>query len=173
MQLADYARPFLHLPTPDPESTMQWMARETQLAQQDPNLRLFAEKLVTGVFPHDYLSEYAAVLNWVRTHIRYSRDPVTIEQVKTPQAVLETETGDCDDLSCCIGSLLGTLGAKIRFVAGAFALDGNGRPSLTHVWCEAWEPNIKAWVVLDPVPGRRVGQMLGKLISAKMIMALE
>lgn len=94
-QLADYARPHLHISTADPESTMRWMARETQLAQEDASLRLFAEKLVTGLFPHDYLSEYAAVLNWVRMHIRYSRDPVTIEQVKTPRAALETETGDC------------------------------------------------------------------------------
>lgn len=172
-QLADYARPHVHLASVDPESTMRWMARETQIAQQDTSLRLFAEKLVVGVFPHDYLSEYAAVLNWVRLHIRYTRDPVTIEQVKTPAAVLETESGDCDDLSTCIGSLLGTLGAKIRYVAGAFAHDADGQPALTHVWCEAWEPNIKAWVVLDPVPGRRVGQMLNKLISAKMIMALE
>lgn len=152
---------------------MLWMARETQLAQEDASLRLFSEKLITGLFPHDYLSEYAAVFNWVRMHIRYSRDPVTIEQVKTPQAVLETETGDCDDMSVLLGSLLGTLGAKIRYVAGAFTNNSDGTPALTHVWCEAWEPNIKGWVVLDPVPGRRVGQMLGKLISAKMIMALE
>ena len=152
---------------------MLWMARETQLAQEDASLRLFAETLVTGLFPHDYLSEYAAVLNWVRLHIRYVRDPVTIEQVKTPRAVLETEGSDCDDMSVLIGSLLGTLGAKIRYVAGAFTNNSDGTPALTHVWCEAWEPNIKGWVVLDPVPGRRVGQMLGKLISAKMIMALE
>lgn len=166
--LSDYARPHLHVPSPDPEMTLQWMARETQLAQQDPSLRLFAEKLVTGVFPHDYLSEYVAVANWVRTHIRYSRDPITIEQLKTPQAVLETETGDCDDLAILVGSLVGTLGAKVRFVAGGFAVN-----SLSHVWCEAWEPNIKAWVVLDPVPGRRVGQMLGRLVETKMILALE
>lgn len=158
----------MHVSDPNPEMTLQWMARQTQIAQQDASLRLFAETLIRGVFPHDYLSEYAAVNNWVRMHIRYSRDPITIEQVKTPQAVLETETADCDCMCVLIGSLVGTLGAKVRFVAGGFASG-----SLSHVWCEAWEPNIKAFVVLDPVPGRRVGQMLGRLVDTKMIMALE
>lgn len=93
--LEDFARPTMHLPAPSPQETLAWMARETRLGLEDVEIRLFAEQLVQELWPHDYLSEYAALLNWVRTHIRYSRDPIIIEQVKTPRAVLETKTGDC------------------------------------------------------------------------------
>lgn len=170
--LAGYARPTAYITPPDAETTLHLMVRVTREALLDARLRMFAEGLVRNVFPHDYLSEYAAVLNWVRTHIRYSRDPMTIEQVKTPQVVLESETGDCDDASVLVGTLVGQLGAAVRYVAGAFKRDGNGRPVLSHVWCEAFDPTAKAWVILDPVPGRNVASMTRKLIDAVIVNAI-
>lgn len=172
-QLGDLARPTLHLPAPDPKTTLEWMVRATQIGMEDTTVRLFAEKLVQGVFPHDYLSEYAAVLQWVRTHIRYTRDPTTIEQVKTARVVLETESADCDDHSILIATLLGSLGARVRFVAGAFARTDAGRPVWSHVWAEAFDPASKAWVILDPVPGRRVAQMKDRLVDAMVMMAVD
>jgi len=133
-------------------------------AQSDPRLREVAESIVAGLLPHDYVSEYAALLNWVRRHIRYSRDPVTVEQVKTPQATLETGTGDCDDLAVLLAALVGQIGGQSRFVAGAFKRH-RGHAVLSHVWCEAFEPTCGAWIALDPVPGRMVHQMLGTTIE--------
>lgn len=170
--LSGLARPAMHLAAPDPRTTLDWMVRLTQDGQKDVELRLFTEKLCRHIFPHDYLSEYAAILNWVRTHIRYSRDPVTIEQVKTPRAIVETETGDCDDMTVLIGTLVGIMGGKARYVAGAFVRGADGRPTFSHVWCEAWEPNAKAWVVLDPVPGRRVHEMLNRMIDSIAALAV-
>jgi len=167
--LAGYSRPTLQLPAPDPRTTLTWMRHLTLFGLEDVKLRLFAEELVAKLAPHDYLSEYAAVLNWVRTNIRYSRDPSVVEQLKTPQVVIETGTGDCDEMSIVIGTLVASLGARVRYVAGAFKRDGNGRPSLSHVWCEALDPNAQAWVVLDPVPGRNVAGMLTRLIDSTSI----
>jgi transglutaminase-like putative cysteine protease len=138
------------------------MAKFIERGQYDYRLREFAEKLVADLWPHDYLSEYAAVLNWVRANVRYSRDPRSIEQVKTPSVVLETKTGDCDDMSVLVGTLVGLLGGKVRLVAASFKVNG----PLAHVWLEAWEPSSGAWVVLDPVPGRKVDQMLGRIKGA-------
>lgn len=135
------------------------MAKLANAAQFDVAIRSLTEGIVKGLFPHDYLSEYVAILCWIRTHIRYVRDPVTIEQVKTPRAVIETEAADCDEMGVLAAAMVGTIGGKSRFVAGSFP--GNG--SLTHVWAEAWDPGSKAWVILDPVPGRRVGQMVGRI----------
>jgi transglutaminase-like putative cysteine protease len=147
------------------------MARETRLGLEDVEVRLFAEQLVRELWPHDYLSEYAALLNWVRTHIRYVRDPIIIEQVKTPRAVLETGTGDCDDLCVVLGTLVGTLGGRARYVAGAFKRDPDGGPNYSHVWCEAFDPASKAWVVLDPVPGRNVASMLRRILDTIIVEA--
>lgn len=170
--LAGFTRPSQHLAAPDPKSTLEWMVKLARQGIDDSRLRLFVEQLVRYVFPHDYLSEYAAILNWVRMHIRYSRDPTDIEQLKTPQAVFETETGDCDDQSILIAAFCAQLGAKVRFVAGAFKRE-HGQPAWSHVWCEAYDPTSKAWVVLDPVPGRRVAQMINRLVDSMAAVVAE
>lgn len=167
--LGTYARPNRHLPAPTPEQTLRWMAEFIRQGQYDHRLREFVEREIVGeLFPHDYLSEYAAILNWVRGNIRYMRDPRTVEQVKTPAVVLETRTGDCDDMSVLIGALVGLVGGQVRLVAGGLANAGrvaSGRPILSHVWLEAFDPTSKSWVVLDPVPGRKVHQMLKRMTN--------
>jgi transglutaminase-like putative cysteine protease len=135
------------------------MARFARSGEANPQLRELAERITRNVFAHDYLSEYTAILNWVRTHIRYSRDPRTIEQLKQPHVVVQTRTGDCDDMSILIAALVAQMGGHVRFVAGAF----KGKRSYSHVWCEAYDPTSKTWVVLDPVPGRKVHRMIGRL----------
>jgi len=170
--LAGFAKPTAYISPPDAETTLRLMVQVTREALLDTRLRMFAEGLIRGLFAHDYLSEYAACLNWVRTHIRYSRDPMTIEQVKTPQVVMESETGDCDDLCTLIGTLVGQLGAKVRYVAGAFKRDAQGNPVLSHVWCEAFEPTAQVWVILDSVPGRNVATMVRKLVDAVVVDAI-
>ena len=149
------------------------MVKLTRQAQFDQPLRGFAEKLVVKLFPHDYLSEYAALLNWTRTNVRYVRDPRMVEQVKGARAVYETRTADCDCMTVFIGSLAGMLGARVRYVAGAFKHGNDGDPVLSHVWCEVYDPMSKAWVILDPVPGRRVGKMINKLVHVKTASAVE
>jgi transglutaminase-like putative cysteine protease len=147
------------------------MVRATRLGFEDVQIRMFAEGLVQNLWPHDYLSEYAAILNWVRSHVRYVRDPAIIEQVKTPQVVLETKTGDCDDQCVLLGTLVGTLGGRVRYVAGAFKKNPDGSPNFAHVWCEVYDPASKAWVVLDPVPGRNVASMLRRLLDTIIVEA--
>ena len=171
--LAGFKRQTQHLPPPSPQQTLDWMVKLTKKAQFDQPLRGFAEKLVLKVFPHDYLSEYAAILNWTRANIRYVRDPRMVEQVKTARAVYETRTGDCDCMTMFAGALAGMLGARVRYVAGAFKNGPSGSPQLSHVWCEVYDPSSKAWVILDPVPGRRVGKMINKLIHVVKRTAVE
>lgn len=139
---------------------MAAMSKLANEAQFDVAIRHLTEQIVRGIFPHDYLSEYVAILCWIRTNIRYVRDPVTIEQVKTPRAVIETESADCDEMGTLAAAMVGTIGGKSRFVAATF----NAHKTLSHVWAEAYDPGSKAWVILDPVPGRRVGQMVGRIV---------
>jgi len=139
---------------------MAAMAKLANEAQMDVAIRGLTERIVKGLFGHDYLSEYMAILCWIRANIRYIRDPVTVEQVKTPRAIIETESADCDEMGCLAAAMVGTIGGKSRFVAASFKSG-----PLTHVWAEAYEPNSKAWIILDPVPGRRVGQMVGRIVN--------
>lgn len=163
--LAGFYRPNQMLPPPSPYETMRKMAQAVVKSQFDTELRLSTERLVQNIFPHDYLSEYAAVLNWIRMNIRYLRDPRAIEQIKSPRAVVETGNGDCDDMTVLAAAMTAAIGAQVRFVAGAFQRK-DGRPVLAHVWAEVYDPASRAWVILDPVPGRNVGAMVKRLIHA-------
>lgn len=169
MHLGSLNRPNQLLPPPTPKQTMAAMSKLANQAQFDVAIRALAEKIVKGLFPHDYLSEYVAILCWIRNHIRYVRDPVTIEQVKTARAIIETESADCDEMGVLAASLVGAIGGKSRFVAATF---NNSNP-LTHVWAEAWDPGSKAWIILDPVPGRRVGQMVGRIVRTMIHPGVE
>lgn len=161
------------MPSPTPVQTLRLMARLANEAQLDPQLRLLWERICKGVRQKDYISEFAAVLNWVRQNIRYSRDPRTIEQVRTPQAVVRDRTGDCDDMACLIATLVGLGGGISRYCAGAFQRGPDGQPALAHVWAEALDDKNGAWIVLDPVPERRVHQMLGQAIQVITHPAVE
>lgn len=171
--LSALGRPVIDLPAPSPEDTLVYMRQLARAAQEDVRLRMLAEKIVANVFQRDYISEYAAVLNWVRKNIRYARDPRTIEQVATPASTISRGTGDCDDMAVLIASLVSVLGGATRFTAGAFKHDPEGRPVLAHVWCEALDPNSNQWIVLDPVPGRSVDRMLGGLIHTIQAPAID
>ena len=176
-RLGAYARPTSHLPAPTPQETMQWMGRLIRQGQYDQRIRELVEReVIPQVFPHDYLSEYVACLNWVRANVRYTRDPRSIEQLKTPAVVLETRSADCDDMAILLGAMVGQIGAGVRLCAGGFKgapLSGDGGPILSHVWLEAYDPSSKSWVVLDPVPGRKVHQMLGKLARVERLEVLS
>jgi len=175
--LGNYSRPTQHLPAPSPLDTLRWMAKFVQKGQYDQRVRGLVEEIVRDLWPHDYLSEYAACLNWARANIRYSRDPRTIEQVKDAATTIDTKTGDCDDMAVVIGTMVGTIGAQVRLVAGAFGHSPkhpeNGLPLLSHVWVEAFDPNSGAWVVLDPVPGRKVDQMVSRLARVVVVEVLR
>lgn len=154
-----------HHDNPTALDTMRYMKRFALQGEEAPEVRVVAEGIVAELMGRDYVSEYVAVLNWVRQHIRYTRDPRTIEQVRSPQVTLARRQGDCDDMATLIAALVAQLGGSTRFVAAAF---GPGR-ALAHVWAEAFDPASKQWVVLDPVPGKRVNNMLGAVHTRVML----
>ena len=157
MRLADFDRPFVALSGPSTGRTLAVMVRLARAAQARLDLRRFALSRVARVTPRDGLGELASLYYWVLCHVRYVRDGRTVEEVGSPEAVLENGQGDCDDMAVLLASLAGHLGYRSRFVAVGFA----GRPA-SHVFVEVFEPVSRRWVVLDPVPGRRTADMLGR-----------
>ena len=62
-------------------------------------------------------AQMTALQHFVRDCVRYVRDPVGREMVQTPERTLQIGTGDCDDKSVLLASLLGSVGFVTRFVA--------------------------------------------------------
>jgi transglutaminase-like putative cysteine protease len=164
MRLSSFEKPFANLAEPPTvENTMEAMRGVAIKAQLDYGLRRLAEEIVREVQPRDPLSELAAIYYWVLSHVRYTRDPSIVEQVKTPRATIEDGVGDCDCMATLLGALAMTLGYQVRFVAASY--DGSGEPS--HVWVEA--ETKSGWFALDPVPGRRGARALSTATATNIV----
>lgn len=110
--------------------TLQTVASMIQIAQSESAteaVRMAAEDAVRGVTPRNYRAEARAVERWVRDHIRYTRDGLRVETLKTPLRMLNEirrygkTCADCDDSSILTAALLLAIGH-----APAFEVVGRG-----------------------------------------------
>ncbi len=130
------------------------IARLNQLGDvfsRDPRIRLFAETLLHGgMRDNDQPAQAEAVLNFVKTHVRYVRDPQGGEYIYTPEAMIRNiqangfALGDCDDHVLLLNSLLGSLG----FAAQAAGVKLWGSDRYNHVISRVAINGY--WTLLDP-----------------------
>jgi transglutaminase-like putative cysteine protease len=140
------------------------MRRLALAAQTEWPLRRLVERICRGLTPKAYLSELAALYYFVCRNVRYQRDPLTVELVKTPMATLETGVGDCDDIATLLASMVLLCGSQARFVTVGF----RRKWPFTHVFAEGLDPKTKRWVTLDPVAGPDAAQMLRRVREYKL-----
>lgn len=118
------------------KATLRIMRNFVRAAVRSPDqtIRLAANRIIrdAGVLPRNWIGEIRALHAFVRDHIRYVRDPVTVELVQMPEKTLELGYGDCDDKSTLLAAMLDATGHPARFWAVGF--DGQG---FSHVLVEA------------------------------------
>lgn len=116
-----------------------------------------------------------ALQHFVRDRIVYLSDPRGIELLQTPPQTLSIGTGDCDDKSILIATLLETVGFDTRFLAvggtgrewanGGDDWDAMGNPPYSHVLTQVQIPEAPysklwggRWLCLETiVPGADAG----------------
>lgn len=98
------------------------MARVVRQYKTDPGMRLLAQQL-TGCLPqYDSVAEVTALHAFVRDEIRYVNDIEGVETVQIPPYTLSVGSGDCDDKSIVVNTLLACIGYETLFYA--IGLDG-------------------------------------------------
>lgn len=154
--------------------TVDVMRRAALEAQFTMPVREFCEEVCSGLQSKDYLSEYLAIYHSVLQRCRYMRDPRTVELVRAPYVVArELLHGgvpclDCDDEAAFICACVLAVGGTPRITTVAFRdMFYNGQRQYSHVYCEAFEPKSRQWIVLDPVAAERTKQMLKDVRAAK------
>jgi transglutaminase-like putative cysteine protease len=158
--LGDVSRPTVALLSDIPDGidgtkatlrVMRSMVRDAVRAP-DQLIRGAANQIIkdAGVSPRNWSGEIRALHSFVRDHIRYVRDPVTVELVQTPEKTLELGYGDCDDKSTLLAAMLDATGHPARFWAVGF--DGQG---FSHVLVEALVG--ETWVPLETILDVPVG----------------
>lgn len=120
----------------------------------DPQVREQALAIVrqAGAVPRDSGAEINAIFWWAKAHMRFQKDVHGGEYVSTPQYLLRTMAGDCDDYVVLTGSLLKSLGVPIRIVTIAADREEPGR--LSHVYLEALSKG--EWIALDATQAQSV-----------------
>ncbi len=125
------------------------MRAAVDAGRADPLVRSAVLSALRDSPEKDPRSELAALLDYVREHMRYTRDPVDVEYVQTPRHLLETirregvASGDCDDSSILYASLAEAAGYPTRFLAV-----GPEGDTFSHVLVEVDTDN--GWVPVDP-----------------------
>lgn len=127
--------------------TVRAMRRLIRDGRVDPVVRNAAEEALRaeGVKPRDSYGEAKALFEFVRGHMRFTRDPVNVEQLTTAQGLLlDHPNGDCDEYSILLGSLLESVGIPVRIKV----VRRHSRQPWKHVYLEA-RINDR-WVSADP-----------------------
>lgn len=137
------------------ERTVARITEQIHRGIESSYIRNLAVEIVktAGVPPHDLEGEVAAVFNWVRKNVRYTKDPTRVELLPSAENVAQVGVEDCDGFTILIASLLGALGRETRLrVVGQLP----GNPS--HIFPEIFLKG--GWKALDATPKTlRTGRM--------------
>lgn len=132
-------------------TTLTLMRKLVKQFKRAPAIRGLALDLVRDVRPKDWIGEVRAVFHYVRDQIRYTKDVAGLETLQTPLVTLDDASGDCDDKSTLLASLLESVGHPTRFVAVGYS----GPRSYSHVYVETRIGT--RWVPLDATMPHDVG----------------
>lgn len=103
------------------DQTVRVMERLSVNGSRNPGIRLTAENIARPLPQRDFALETRAVEQWVRDRLRFTRDGLKVETLKTPQRILQEIAkygrfvGDCDDASIIVATLLLCLGHQPAF----------------------------------------------------------
>ncbi|MCM8804730.1 MAG: transglutaminase-like domain-containing protein [Candidatus Omnitrophica bacterium] len=136
------------------DETLKIIVQLTNEQKKDLFIREYAENIVRYVPEKNFYKEIEVIFNFVKNHMRYTRDIYRIETIKTPLHHLKKiklrtiSFGDCDDHSILVATLLSSIGYKTRY---AVIKTKYNNPMLTfnHIYVEVLEPLSKIWISLD------------------------
>lgn len=124
--------------------TMREMQRHVRGALSDRRVLETAAGILEGTPVRDYAAHAAKLREWVKDHVRFTRDPNGREMLRCPGYLLDRidrhglVEGDCDDVAVLSASLGKAVGFPADFVALAF--DPTGK-RYQHVYSVLYGPD--------------------------------
>lgn len=127
------------------EQTISKMRELVDSALRNPSIIRLAKDIVASAPAYNETAEAQAIYNWVLSNIRFTRDPVSKETLYPPAELLKIRSGDCDDISMLVATLLMAVGIPARLVT----VSANPSSSdFSHVYAEG---QIEGeWTPIDP-----------------------
>lgn len=126
---------------------MRGLLRETQ---KDKRVRFVAEQIVRRAPGGDRRAEAREIFDFVLRHVRYTRDPSSVELVQDPRVLLQRiervgwAAGDCDDMALLIAALGHQIALPIVWV-----LLGPAKDRYEHIYAAMEQPGTPELLGLD------------------------
>lgn len=130
---------------------MRQLARQ---GRQNPEIRTLAQSLTNHLPGKNWIAEIKVLHKFVRDQIRYLRDINGVETIQTPEQLLRTRSGDCDDQATLLASLLESIGHPARFRAVGFK---PGRLEHVYVETQVGRGGRKKWLPLETTENVEIG----------------
>ena len=129
------------------------------------SIRTLSQILTRNLPDKNYTREADVIFKFVRDKVRYVRDVNGVETIQTPIQTIKLGSGDCDDKSLLVATMLESIGHPTRFIA--VGLNGGG---FSHVFAETKIGNNNdRWVSLETTQVVPMG-MKPKNITSHLIM---
>ncbi|MCI0596987.1 MAG: transglutaminase-like domain-containing protein [candidate division Zixibacteria bacterium] len=124
--------------------TVEKMVELIRAGIKSPAVRQKAVQVIksSGARAYDQRSEVNALFSYVKSTFRFVKDPALVELIHTPEKLLEIRSGDCDDFTVFLSSLLGAVGYETRV-----AIVGPAQGIWSHTFPEVFLDGN--WVALD------------------------
>lgn len=143
--------------------TLEKMVEIIVAFARHPRWKLFTHQVLknAGAKEYEQEQEVRALWSWVRSNIRYVRDPHNFEWLQTPTVSVLWRSGDCDCQTILLASMLMSIGYPVRLV-----IVGNepppGKPvNFHHVYLSALfrreGASAPTWTDLDPTVDQGFG----------------
>ncbi len=146
-------RHYIGFGDPGIEATLRHMRRLVLDSATSPVVIEWAQGVVRFLPERDPDGAARAFLSWVRANVRYTEDPVDVEVIKTPEALLlETRlrgrgAGDCDDEVTLLAAGLNAVGIPTEFIV--LAADEMAPNDFSHVLLQY--AGSSGWTTVDPI----------------------
>lgn len=98
-------------------ATLQIMVKMVLQYRASALVRQTAQTIVKDCPNRDVMCQVRTLHAWVRDNIKYLPDVRDVETIQTPDYTLQHGSGDCDDQSVLLASLLESIGRQTRFLA--------------------------------------------------------
>jgi Transglutaminase-like superfamily len=125
------------------KKTLGFMGKFRDQWKADPDWVALARNVVQRAGARTPLEETEAVRRWVKGYVDYRMDPDGVEYLQDPMLLMDTRTGDCDDMATLASVLLAAIGHSC-YPCGVI---WNGERTASHAVC--WDSTSQ--VICDPV----------------------
>lgn len=142
-------------------ATLKIMRKIVRAYKSSLPIRLLAQRVTRNLPQKNFTREVETLHRIVRDKIRYLKDVRGVETVQSPIQTVKLGSGDCDDKSVLVATLLESIGHPTRFVACGFT-----PTSFSHVFVQT--KIGQKWVSVETTENWPLGKTPPKILN-KMI----